>query len=578
MRAYGKLLLVGAFFLNGSGSSLSISPKSQLELDALVRRGYTYRFLPDEVIELTDPFTGEKRLKSLREPDEAEIRAWAAGRGIPILEIDPNTIDTTRYTGWYSFFASVPLSSASGVPVVVGDLNGNNRMEIYGSYHDSTSDHMTKAYEVDSTGNVAELYTYLPRPGVARQVTDADRDGLMEVVFTLAGNAYDYEQATPTAIPTDLEFVHNRHWSGLDPGFTGVFLGDLDADSLVDFLYKGSEADSSGDPRNGIEKIYVAEFNHDSSNFVRVWSTRFVPGAQSGIAGFAVDDFDRDGREEFVVSDLFSGKVFVVENTCDNAYHLTWTDSTGLNNVYHLGSGDVDGDGPPEFFIGATMSSGNWTVVYEATGDNAFSPVLIFHILSAGIFDNPFYLTSDVDGDGGLELIIFSGADLYMFKARENDTYSLWFYKRVPYREAICIYDFNLDDRKDLVINKSFVDPLGRLYFYTDLYTANPVVSVSESTPSISSSSLTFEAFPNPSHSTFQISSLPTLQRRLIFEVYSVTGQLLFSQTLGEGTNSQTPVRWDASGYASGVYLLRLSDGKDQVVRKVVLLGHWGGH
>jgi hypothetical protein len=165
-------------------------------------------------------------------------------------------------------------------------------------------------------------------------------------------------------------------------------VGALDGDTFTDLLYKGSEPDSVNP--NGITKVYVAEYNADSTNFVRVWSNDYgFNGNVAGIGGFAVDDFDGDGKAEFVLSDLISGQVFVSENVGDNTFEITWRDSTPFVNLYYLASGDVDGDGKPEFFVGATMSSGNWTPVYEADSNNSYALQFPFHLFAGGTLDSP---------------------------------------------------------------------------------------------------------------------------------------------------------------------------------------------
>jgi hypothetical protein len=130
------------------------------ELSELTRRGLTNRFLDNTTIEIREEWSGFTRIRTLNEPSEAEIRAWAAARGIPILEIDPATIDTSKYTGWYTYLARVPLSNGFGQPLVVGDANRNGVPDVYGIYKDFTSDRSSRIYEVASNG-VVTLASYI---------------------------------------------------------------------------------------------------------------------------------------------------------------------------------------------------------------------------------------------------------------------------------------------------------------------------------------------------------------------------------------------------------------------------------
>ncbi|MBI5471511.1 MAG: hypothetical protein HY961_04110 [Ignavibacteriae bacterium] len=265
--------------ISGSAPSPMRSTKLQQELNALVQRGYTYRMLPNDMIELTNPLIGTKQLRSLREPNEPDIRAWAAQRGIPILEIDPATIDTGRYSGWYSHWTAVPLSNSDLVPLVIADINRDGNAEVYGGYKSYSSlDFGARIYEIDTNGNTRLLHEYVPRPGASLLSVDADGDSLVEVVWDLGGSLSDYEQPTQTELPTQFRFRHEELQGNLDPGFTEIYIGLLDQDTRTDLLYKGSERDSSS-PIGATSKVYVAEYEPDSNNFIRVWSTQFVPGA-----------------------------------------------------------------------------------------------------------------------------------------------------------------------------------------------------------------------------------------------------------------------------------------------------------
>src|SRR5437867_11340782 len=106
MKTKALFVLALGFTLLMGGTTPSPLQRADVQRDlaALTKRGFTYRMLENDLIELTDPLSGEKHLKSLREQSEEAIRSWAAARGIPILEIDPNAIDTSQYAGWYVYW------------------------------------------------------------------------------------------------------------------------------------------------------------------------------------------------------------------------------------------------------------------------------------------------------------------------------------------------------------------------------------------------------------------------------------------------------------------------------------------
>ena len=551
------------FLAGGTAPSPLQRADIQRDLASLAQRGFTYRLLDNDVIELTDPMSGEKHLRCLREPSEAQIRSWAAARGIPILEVDPSQVDTSVFEGWYTRFATVPLSNGPMDPLVVGDLDHNSKAETYGAYGSPSLSYESRCYEVDTAGLVTLRHTYAPLEAVASQIADADGDGFAEVLFTSGGLVRDYEQPGHDSLPTVFRFVHNEYAGGSSPGFTGMFVGDLDGDSLTDFLYKGSQPDSiQGD----VTRVYVAEYDQQTSNFVRVWSTDYGFGGVAGIGGFAVDDFDRDGRQEFVACELFSGKVFVTENTGDNAYAVTWQDSTPFVNLYFTTSGDVDGDGKPEFFVGANLPNGNWTVAYEADSNNHFTARFMFHISPDGFF-TPTYLATDVNGDGRPELVILSGGYTHVFKSYTDDRYRLWYFRHDNNIHSVQFYDMDGDGRKDLLVSKG-VNDVG---FFTEIYKASKLTGVvkhGSTTPQV----LTLRSYPNPFNLVTKIEFSVSQKEAIKLRVFDVLGRLLSTLVDREVNPGRHTASWEAKSSASGLYFCRLETPNQILTTKIVLL------
>ena len=545
-----------ALLIGGTSPSPLQREAMQQDLDALVKRGFTYRMLDNDLIELTDPLSGEKHLKCLREPSEVQIRSWAAQRGIPILEIDPSQVDTTLYSGWYTHFAVVPLSNGFGIPLVLADLDGNKESECYGAYEDSSMNVESRCYEIDTNGSVTLRYSYFPLQGASRCVLDADGDSLIEIMFTFGGPVLDYEQAARDSLPTDLRFVHNRYGSG-DPGSTGIFVGDLDGDSLTDFLYKGSDQDST--------KVFVAEYNQQANNFVRVWSTNYGLGGVAGIGGFAVDDFDGDGKKEFVATELVYRKVLVVENTGDNSYAITWQDSTPFTNLDHAVGGDVDGDGKPEFFAGGSTFGGSWTVVYEADSNDHYTPRFMFH-LAGGFFDLT-YLVTDVDGDGHPEFVVLASGYLHVFKSIGDDHYGLWYFRHDDNTDAVQFYDVDGDGRKEILISKG-VNGVG---FFADVYRATGFVGV-EATQQLPSHPLVLKGYPNPFNLTTVIEYRVQESGRIRLCIYDLQGKEIASLVDEEKHEGWYTVNWNPLNCSSGVYLCRLQTDDGIATIKLLLL------
>jgi hypothetical protein len=308
------------------------------------------------------------------------------------------------------------------------------------------------------------------------------------------------------------------------------------------------------------------------NSFQKVWKTQLerAPG-ESGLGGYDVGDYDGDGKMDFLASDI-TGRIWVCENTGDDSYAVTWQDSTPFVNLEYQTSGDVDNDGKREFFVGATMSNGNWTIVYEADSNNHYSPTFLFHLLSGGSLDEPTYLTTDVDGDGKLELVILSGADLYIFKSDRDNSYYLWYYKHNDAKESIQFYDFDGDGRKDFIISKSKSTSPG-LILYADIFRASKVAGVGGEPPHLTPKDFRlFPFYPNPFNPTTNVKFQVPKRSHVVLKVYDVTGRevtTLLDETKEPGIFT---VAWNAAGLESGVYFCRMQTANYSSTSKVVLL------
>lgn len=522
------------------------------------------RFLENSMIEVTDPATGLTRVKTLHEPSEGSIRAWATERNVPILEIDPSTLDTTQWSGWFRYWTTLPLSNGFGNPLVVSDLDSNGRPEVYADYKSYTSDFESAIYEVDSSGSYTRLHTY-PRLGATRQFADVDRNGLAEIVWLYGTHEYLFEQPAVRTLPTvsKLQVVRDSIVGSIG---TGIFIGDLDGNGNTDFVNTGGIPDSA--TGNPLRKVFVREYNSAQSAFVTVWSTLFdQPLGNYG--GFTAGDFDGDGKQEFQCVEI-KGKVYLVESQGIHSYTRTWSDSTPFVNLFYQTSGDIDRNGKPEFYVGATMSNGNWTTMYEADSNDHYSPRFIFHLLSGGSLDEPTYLTPDVDQDGKPELLILSGADLYIFKSDGNDSFYLWYYKRFDAKQSIQFYDFNRDGKQDFILSRARQDSLFRLALFSDIYLAERFTHVVQS--NVKSQVRLLENYPNPFNATTTIRFALTAKGKVSLRIYDLLGRevCLLSDAFEEvGEHS---IVWHADRVSSGIYLCVFKSTNQTMVRKLLLL------
>lgn len=79
-------------------------------------------------------------------------------------------------------------------------------------------------------------------------------------------------------------------------------------------------------------------------------------------------------------------------------------------------------------------------------------------------------------------------------------------------------------------------------------------------------------AYPNPFNTTVNITFQVRAATRTIVDVYDILGKqvvTLFDDYVNPGSRE---VAWDATNFTSGIYIVRLSQGETQAVKKIVLL------
>jgi aminopeptidase N len=99
-----------------------------------------------------------------------------------------------------------------------------------------------------------------------------------------------------------------------------------------------------------------------------------------------------------------------------------------------------------------------------------------------------------------------------------------------------------------------------------------PYVGVTESPKTPMSYGLSLSIGPNPANPTANIRiTLPAAQEAKL-SIYNLQGQLLKTLAEGRQTAGETSFLWDGSGFASGMYLVRLETPNEQITRKLALL------
>lgn len=487
-------------------------------------------------------------------------------------------IDTTLYQNMYSYWQEVPVSTLSAQQLVVADFNKNDRKEIYGftkNYEDLFEASPVTIYELDSIGHFVYRLTYHDSVRLAHTVYDVKQTGNLNLfISSLEGNGLIYESNEIGEFPTVLDFVFYRYPNRRQ--MNDITLGDFDKNGQTDLLYF-----------EDLElKSYIFEYNSLMNNFVFVDT---LPPYFASCAGYAVGDFDSDGKTDLVYGGIH-GEVYIVEADNEHNYSNTWNDTVDTFNAWmHMSTNDIDENGKPEFWIGGAAFYGSNPPItrftcFEAVGDNQYKEVHRIDIV--GIFS--FYagncFTLDVDKDGTEELVICLDQHVFIFKFTGKPgkpSYSIFYVKRnnnpMGVYYGVTMDDLDIDGYEEILIHQDNIREDGKGKHFTATFKPNFLSSVEDKTESSIKDYALQSCYPNPFNSSTIISFNIPKSSSVTIKVFDLLGNgvlVLLEEYMNVGKHK---VEWNGKDQFnnpvnSGVYFVQLITNNFQKTIKALLI------
>ena len=497
--------------------------------------------------------------------------------------IDLRTIDTTLYYQKYIFWQEVLISNR--VFPIIGDINGNGRVELYGFEKDYLTDYTSViAKEMNANGTFDSVWYYEPST-FAKNIYDIDQDGDLDlhliseesdtIIHWAIVKSKFFEKPNDTSLATDLSFEYQAEDSNTaqyNPRFEM-----LDGDSKTDYLYLGAPAR---------QYVGIYEYNPLTNSLDSVLQYDYT-NVDTWFEGFAVGDFDEDNTPEFIIGGIH-GKIAAFESTGDNTYQLSWQGEVSTNNAYMLtGTNDIDGNGKPELWIGGDAYYNGVGITrltcFEANGNNSYEIVARVDLI--GVFSFFAYNIEpvDVDNDGIDELMVCIDQNFLILKFNGtpgNHSYELYYIKKNTRQHSVywgaTMYDLDYDGNEEILIDMDHIKENIGIRFFASLYRPDSVTSVNENPLIVNDFNLE-QNFPNPFNSSTQIRfSIPGASPVSV-KVYNLLGKeikLLLEENLPAGEHT---VQWngkDSKGnnLPGGVYFIQMIADSYQKTIKAVLL------
>jgi len=468
------------------------------------------------------------------------------------ISIDLRFIDTALYSRKYTFWQDVTVSTHSFSRLVIGDVNKNGQPEIYGWRKEyNTARLPCSIFELDSLGRFRFAHQYNDSIKSAKNIYDINYDNREQIYLSPRNrDALIYKSETDTSLPIIEDFRYNEYTSQKDnPTF-----GDFDKDGKTDFLFDLMTP----------SKLIISEYNPIINNFQMVYEFDY-PELEA--VGFAVGDFDKDGKIEMVLSTI-NGNVYVTENVGDNLYTSRWIGNVGYSNAYMLmSSNDIDFNKRKEFWVGGdTYVNGIRTqrfTCFEARSDNVYAPVAILDLIGSDSFWAGNSFAVDVDKDGVEELFFCLDQTVLILKfigSRDFHNYEVYYIKRNEYalnnQNSVyynaTMYDLTGDGKKEILINLDIIDTLGQKRDFTQIYRPDLQVYVGNDNKNVNTGEYFIKNYPNPfgaatlpGNSTTKIRFNLLSQEYVQIEIYNLLGEKikeLINETLLSGEHL---IYWD---------------------------------
>ncbi len=543
--------------------------------------------LHGEVYKITNKLTGRSYYKNLGEYKPKD-KLHKTSVVVDTTIIYPDLVDTTQFDGMYEFWTRVDVGTSAPIPIVVGDVNNNGNVELYGNRINSyLRINERSIYEYNPTIDDFEYKADLPWDDSISfyrdftQIYDINMDSKEEIFIAGSFQFVDSLQPFKTArtfklndstdLPTELDFEYKQNNQMNDP-----LWGEYDKREGTDLFYCGE-----GDDLRVAAARYDKTTNSASTVYVYL-----VPEDIFYLGGLSNQDIDEDGFADLVTGGL-RGDIVIFEYQEDiENYKDVWYGDAGTYNVYiHFTTNDIDGNGKKEIWVGGdAIYNGvpkTRLTSFEAVGNNLYEAKHVIDIIGRMSFDAYNGFTVDIDKDGTEEIGLCLDQTFMIFKF--NGSVNQWgfdlFYLKINnfeqrqsrYHGAL-MYDINNGGFEEVLIMSSDVFNNNKdMKVFTLLLKPTELVNI-KNYKQINHKYKLYQNYPNPFNPETKIEYELPRSSFVNISVYNILGENVAVLVNEQQPPGNYEVEFVAKELSSGVYYYRLTVGSFVETKKMILL------
>jgi hypothetical protein len=409
-------------------------------------------------------------------------------------------------------------------------------------------------------------------------ISDITNDGLLDVVYRSFENQLRFfKQNNSNGYITDYNFTYNPFPHAHQPN--DVTFYDLDNDGVQELIYylDAGTADSIWAVSN-----HVAKYNPAINNYELIYYHR--PSPYFFTFGFAVGDFDNDGKNNFSTGSVVK-KYYFYEYVDGDSIKVEHEKELETSNIFYSQmTDDMNGNGKKEVWAGSQFISTQYggvirVYIMEATGNESYD--IIYQIDIRGMF--PFKYTAefryvDLDGDGTKEIFFNMGSLVFCFKYSNERNFYLDFiidtWEDDPgythdNLEGVDVADLDSDGTAEIIMQKYVGQPFK---FKSLFWKRDKTVDVLDENSTIPEEFNLYQNYPNPFNPSTTIKYDITTTGFVDLRVYDLLGNETAVLVNEEKPPGNYTVEFNAGTLSSGVYFLKLKHAGNLQVRKMILL------